>query len=193
MARYLKQVEELGRQVEQWAGAEVRAQVMAGSEALKASSKPADIAHWVQGAMQRLDALVDEETRCRIMRGCGYNCAHENSTPIARAVARRKKYATLDAFLEAEQRKPPVGTRLVREGNVLYQFYTPQSFTYPMRCYCSLVKGLPAGETTSLTYCQCSQAFVEKYWEAILERPIQVQLLESCIAGAAECKFAVQL
>jgi hypothetical protein len=158
------QIAEIGRHVKRFAGEEV----MEGSERITASSKPEEVAEWVRGVVERLDSLM-----------------------MARA--RRKKYKTVDEFLEAEQKNPPAGTRLTRKGNVLYQFYTPRSFTRPMRCYCSLLRGLPDGETISITYCQCSKGFVQKYWESILESPVEVELLESCVSGAQECKFMIHL
>lgn len=186
-------IREIGENVERFAGADAREQVMEGSERIGDSSKPEKVALWTKGAMERLDALVDEGTRNQIMVQCGYNCAMMNKGPIEKAKARRRKYATVDEFLEAEQRKPPAGTRLVREGDVLYQFYTPHSYTHPMRCYCSLLRGLPEEETASLTYCQCSRGFVQKYWESVLERPVEVEILESCVSGAQECKFVIHL
>jgi len=192
MGREMGQLDQLARNVEELAGAQVRAQVMQGREQLSGAKAP-DVAQWVQGAMERLDAAVDEPTRGQIMARCGHNCAQVNRTPVKRAVARRAKFATLHEFLAAEQRKPPAGTRLEREGDILYQFYTPRAFTHPMRCYCGLLRGLPDDQTVSATFCQCSRGFVEEYWQAILQRPVQVDLLESCVSGAAECKFAIHL
>ncbi len=193
MAKYVAQVEEIGRQVAAQAGPEVEAQVMAGIEQIKSSSKPDKVAHWVQGAMEKLDTLVDEETRSQVMQQCGRNCAHANKVAVARQVARRKKYATLDEYLAAEEKHPSRGTRLVRDGNLVHQFYTPGTFRPGLRCYCSLVNGLPAGETISLTYCQCSRGFVQTCWEAVLERRVQVELVKSCMSGADECEFLIHL
>jgi len=193
MGRLIPQIDEIQRNIERLAGPEVARQVMEGREQLKDSTKPPKIAMWVQGAMERLDALVDQTTREQVMLNCGYNCALVNGVAIKRAVARRKKHSTIDAFLEAEQQAPPTGTRLVREGDVVYQFYTPGEYIRPMRCYCSLLRGLPQDQTASLAYCQCSRGFVQKYWEAIFETPIEVDLLESAVSGAAECKFAIHL
>ncbi len=189
----LMQIQTIRQNILVHAGQEICDQVMEGSEQFTPSTKPAIIAAWVQGAMKRLDSLVDQDTRAKIMSRCGYNCALENVTVIKKAKSRRKKFATLDTFLEAEQQNPPEGTRLTREGDILYEFYTPSLFTPPMRCYCALLRGLPAGQTVSLTYCQCSRGFVQKYWEAILDRPVQVDLVETCAAGASECKFAIHL
>jgi hypothetical protein len=179
--------------LEQVAGKSVAAKVMEGSEQITEKTDKKKIAQWVKGAMERLDASVDEKTRVQAMQNCGYNCAKKNHKVIERAMGRRKKYTSTDDFLAAEQQNPMKGTKLAREGNMLYQSYTPQSFTRPMRCYCGLFKGLPTEDTVSLTYCNCSKGFVEKYWEAVLQKPVKVDLLQSAISGANECKFAIHL
>jgi len=179
--------------VERFDGKAIATKVMEGSEQITEKTDKRKIAEWVKGAMERLDALVDERTRVQIMKNCGYNCAEVNRRVIERAVTRRKKYKSVDEFLEAEQRKPMKGTRLAREGNILYQFYTPQEFTRPMRCFCGLLRGLPAEEKISITYCNCSKGFVEKFWESVLERPVEVDLIQSAVSGAKECKFAIHL
>jgi len=164
---------------------------MKGSEEITEKTDKRKTAEWVKGAMERLDSLVDEKTRIQIMQNCGYNCADLNKRIIERAKVRRRKYKTIDEFLKAEQRKPITGTRLVREGNLLYQFYTPRAFTKPMRCYCSLLRALPEEVTVSPTYCHCSEGFVKKFWENVLERPVKVELIQSAVSGATECKFAI--
>lgn len=179
--------------LEQVAGKSIAAKVMEGSEEITEKTDKKKVAQWTKNAMERLDASVDEKTRVQVMQNCGYNCAKKNHKVIERAAARRKKYSSTDKFLEAELQKPMKGTRLAREGNILYQFYTPQEFTRPMRCYCSLFRGLPTEDNASLTYCNCSKGFVEKYWEAALQKPVKVDLLQSAISGAKECKFAIHL
>ncbi|MFB3888357.1 MAG: DUF6144 family protein [Candidatus Bathyarchaeia archaeon] len=178
--------------VEQVAGKAVAAKVMAGSEQITEKTDKAKVAQWVKGAMERLDAAVDEKARVQIMQNCGYNCAKKNSKVIERAVMRRQKFPNVEAFLEAELKKPMKGTRLERQGGVLYQFYTPRAFTRPMRCYCGLLRGLSEGETVSKTFCNCSRGFVEKFWEAVLQKPVKVDVLQSAVSGASECKFAIR-
>lgn len=192
MPKYVLQIREIGNNVERHAGKEVRDRVMQGSEEVKDSSSPQQVSRWVKAAMERLDQLADEETRCRAMMDCGRKCADVHKT-AEKAAARRARFATLDEFLEAEERHPQPGTRLVREGDVVYQFYAPHSYRRPVRCYCSLVNGLPEGETISPTYCQCSRGFAQRTWEAIVGRPVQVEILGSCVCGAQECKFAIHL
>lgn len=185
-------IEELGGEVKTATDPAVHAQVMAGAEAITAKTGGAEAALWVKGAMERLDALVNEEVRTAIMERCGANCAARNSGVIVRAVARRGKFADEEAFLAAEMKKPPAGTRLEREGDSLVQVYTPQAFSHPMRCYCGLVKELAEGEVMSQTYCHCSKAFVQTMWEAVLGRAVRVMVLESAVSGGKECRFRIE-
>jgi len=186
-------LEALKKNIESLAGETISKKVMKGSEEINEKTDMRKIAEWVRGAMERLDILVDEKTRVQIMEKCGYNCADINRRVIERAKARRKKFKSIDEFLEAEQRKPMTGTRLVREGNTLYQFYTPRAFTRPMRCYCALLRGLSDDEKVSVTYCHCSKGFVKKFWENVLGRPVRVELMQSVVSGASECKFAIHI
>jgi hypothetical protein len=193
MPHYVVMLQELARNVEAVAGAEVCRAVMAGSEEITDSSSPAKVALWIQGAMARLDELADEETRRRTMACCGQSCAALHKSGAEKRRAMRRRCATIDEFLAAEERDPSPGTRLERAGDVIYQYYTPRSYSRPMRCFCSLVKGLPEAETVSPTYCECSRGFVEWTWELILGRPVQVEVIETCMTGASECKFAIRL
>ena len=128
--------------LEEVAGNSIAEQVMQGSEQISEKTDKKKIALWVKNAIERLNALADERTRVQVMQKCGYNCAKKNHQVIERAVARRKKYASVDNFLDAEEKKPPKGTKLAREGKFGYQTYTLRSFTRPMRCYCSLYRQL---------------------------------------------------
>lgn len=191
--KHLLAIENLGRNLEHYATPEAREKVLEGSEKLAKKSDQAKIALWVRGAMKRLDRAVDKKTRARIMEECGYACAKANHATIDRVVAKRKKYGSLEEFLEAEKSKLLPGMRLEPQGKILYQFYLPQSFRYPMRCFCSLLRALPPEETVSATYCQCSRGFVQAMWERVLGKPVKVEVLETAVTGAKECKFKIHL
>ena len=191
MSKY-KMLIPLEKNVELFAGDIVCKKIMEGSEAITEKTEKRKLSKWVKSAMERMDSLVDEKTRLQIMENCGYNCAIVNKKVIERGKARRMKYKTVETFLEAEEHKPMAGTRLIRKGKLLHYFYTPRMFSKPMRCYCGLLRALPEDETVSLTYCNCSKGFVEKYWESVLEKPVQVRLVKSAVAGATECEFVIQ-
>jgi hypothetical protein len=181
------------KNIEHYAGAETCSKVMAGSEEITEKTDKKKIALWTKGAMERLDESVDEKTRIQIMNNCGSNCAEINKRVIQKAIERRKKFKTFEDFLKAEIQTPQKGTRYEQNGGQLLHIYTPQAFTHPMRCYCGLIRALPADVTMSKTYCHCSEGFIKKYWETITGKPVDIKLLESAVSGAKECKFAVTL
>jgi hypothetical protein len=189
----LGMIEQFGREVEAVTGESARQQVMAGAESLTPKTKPEAIALWVRDAVDRLDSLAAEDERAKVMESCGVNCARVNGTVIERGKARRARHATEEAFLAAEVAKPQAGTRLERDGDILYQIYAPAAFSHPMRCYCGLLRGLPEGVQMSPTYCHCSRAFVRTYWSEVLDRPVRVDVLETAITGSTECRFKITL
>ena len=180
---------DMEKTIERFVGGEVMKKVMEGSDSIFGKTDAKKKARWMQGAIERLDKLVYEETRFKIMENCGFNCAKMNKGAIEEVVARRKKFKTVDDFIEAEQKTSKKGTRLAREGNVLYQYYIPQS--YWVRCYCEMVAA--AEGEVSPTYCHCSKGFVKTLWETVLEKPVNVEFVQSAISGANECKFAVHI
>lgn len=182
-------INEIGGSIGNCVGEKVKKEFMKGSEKLTANSSAREIAEWLKGAMERLDALVDEETRIRIMEPLGYHCA-DGGYPrkwIDEAREERKKYKNLDEFLEAKAEE----WGYAREGDVVYHTITKPP-PGGARCVC-MGKGLPAEETMSRTYCLCSRGLVKRYWEEVLGRPLEVELVHSAISGAEECKFAVHL
>lgn len=177
--------------IRQGAGEQVCQQVMQGSEKIKPGTSLERVARWTQGALARLDNLVDPQTIHQIMEERGRACASSGSKSIAKARARRMQYPTLRAFLEAEMQLPARGSILSREDNTLIQTYTPQAFG--LRCYCPLLPKLPAELTAPASYCECSRAFVEWSWRTILDIPVKVELRESCVTGGNECRFVIHL
>jgi predicted hydrocarbon binding protein len=186
-------IKEIGKTVERIAGKTISKKFMQDSENLTKASSKDKIALWVKDAINRLDSSVNQVICNEIMESCGRNCASINKRVIESTKKRRREFKDIETFLEAEVNKPMKGTRLHLDGNILYQYYTPQSFTPQMRCYCSLLRGLPKDAEVSLTYCHCSKAFIQKLWESVLEKPVKVELLQSVVSGDSECKFAIHL
>lgn len=184
-------IRQLEKTIENIAGEDIAKNVMEGMESLKHSTNKGNIAKWMKIAIEKLDQNVDELKCIEIMETCGLNCAKVNQRAIDKFKKRYQKYPTLDAFLEAEEIQPMAGTKLKREGSAIIHIYAPQSFTHPMRCFCSLVNGLPENMTMSPTYCNCSRALVKKMWEAATGKSVNVELLQSALAGASECHFKI--
>jgi predicted hydrocarbon binding protein len=187
------QIQEFGGHIEEIAGKKVRDKVMEGSEPIAKSSNKGKVALWMKEAIDRLDACATPEKCKEIMGACGHNCAAHNSRMVDAVRLRRKKFKDEKTFLEAEIKRSAKYTRIELKGKTVVQYYTPHNFTTPRRCFCSLMYSLPEGVNASPTYCQCSRGFVESYWESALGRPVKVEVVETAISGADECKFIIHL
>jgi hypothetical protein len=187
MARADEMAEQLKGSILSRLGTESEQTIFKGKKPPKNS---VERAMWVKDVIQNLDEVVAVDTREEIMHGNGVNCANHNRV-VKAALARQNKYETLDAFLDAEIKKPSTGTSLERQGGALILSYLPHQFSRPMRCFCGLVNSLLEGEVISPTYCQCSVAFVKTWWSAVIGKPVRVQLIESSITGSDKCRFRI--
>lgn len=190
------QIEEMRQRIEQYAGTDVADEFFKDSEKAAKSTRPVDNAIWMREAIDRLDALTDTATRRHIMRDCGYHCQSVFNKEMKEARKRRLKYQTEEEFLKDELNPPPgTGVRFERNGDVIYSYYTPRKYGRKgMRCYCYLIGALPDDIKASPTYCECSRAWQERYWEGALGRPVRVELGETAISSDSdECQFIVHL
>jgi hypothetical protein len=61
-------------------------------------------------------------------------------------------------------------------------------------CHCPRVReALKSSETISPTYCYCGAGFYKGIWEEILQKPVEVEVLETVLAGDEVCKIAIYL
>ncbi len=105
------------------------------------------------------------------------------------------------AFVRSE---PEIGGG-VRVGDVVYEtkipFLTKQYLaeTDPTLrryyyCHCPWAReAIRSGEKVAPIFCNCSAGFHKRPWEAALGQKIEVDVLESVLAGADRCRFAIHL
>jgi len=79
-------LEKLSREVDHVAGAEVRDQILQGSEGLSSASDRREVIAWTQGVMEMLETLVPgEDDRQTVMCGCACHYPPEGLAPIRQA------------------------------------------------------------------------------------------------------------
>jgi hypothetical protein len=66
-------------------GIEIRKKVLKGGEKLDSDSSPEEIINWTRQAMDRLDAVVDENKRIEIMTGCACHYPESDLEDIKKA------------------------------------------------------------------------------------------------------------
>lgn len=134
---------------------------------------------WICNLIDGLEKAVDEKTLIQILEACGRKCQSQSMIKKAKAIYKRSK--DVDAFLNefGETYK-----HLHREKDGPY-------LVYP-KCYCSRVNKIPPGQLSAI-YCNCSRGWAKALFEGALERPVEVLMQKSIIAGDNECRFKIEL
>lgn len=171
----------LAEQLDAHVGPRLREEIMQGCDEVAASASQPKQARWMKAVMDRMDALVDEPTRTRVMEQCGWRCAWKGRAEKIRAIRARSR--SMDGFYAGLENLFSPGVATEREGNTIF-------LSYP-ECYCGMVKA--AREPVSVTYCHCGRGYFLAMFETALGRPVAVDLLQSVITGAAACRFAVHI
>ncbi len=62
-------------------------------------------------------------------------------------------------------------------------------------CHCPWVREalLKEDQPVDPIFCNCSGGYYKNFWEAVLDQPVKVELLESVLKGDEVCKFALHL
>lgn len=94
----------------------------------------------------------------------------------------------------------------VRDGSAIYEVKIPHMAAAWLAaedavtrryhaCHCPWVKeSLREGESdVPAAFCACSAGFHKRYWEAVLGRPLQAEIVESVLAGDDRCRIAIHL
>lgn len=204
----MRWLEKFSKSIADLAGEAVKKDVMKGNERLGAHPTPAQRAKWIKGAMERLDALVDEETRKQIMID---TCPH--TYPRGRIEKLRKQYkqlGSLDKLLEimyndksyggtsyydCPQRKGPTVniTKVPRNPKSHQEAKTAleRKLAY---CHCPWIRAaLKVQETVSPIFCYCSVSWDKQLWEGVLEKPVKIEILKSLLKGDDRCVHAFHL
>jgi hypothetical protein len=148
--------------------------------------------------MDKLDALApDLETRVMIMTECSCDCYTEHIAEFKKVWAAGRD---IDQLLTAMHGKVFM-VKPERVGDIVYitkaprfpeehrNATTPEAKRYYF-CHCDYAR---AAVDLSPTYCLCGAGWCKKIWEAVLERPVRVEIVKSVLQGDEVCRFAVHL
>jgi hypothetical protein len=77
----------------------------------------------------------------------------------------------------------------------LYLHETDERRRRYLYCHCPWAREsvLHAEATISPRFCLCSAGFEKQYWDAVLDEPVQVDVVASVLQGDPTCEFAVHL
>lgn len=195
-------LDRLAQGVENCAGEAAKQHVMQGSELLTVLTEPETKAQWVIGAMDRLDATVDEEGRYQILTGCAHRFP---MVRIERMKAELDRSGDIDALLQVMCEDPYWYESPQRNGNIVYVSKNPvdpegyqnaqdEVEKRAAYCHCSLMRAaILAQARVSPTFCYCGAGWYTRLWEGILGTPVRVDVLRSVMQGDDDCTFAIHL
>jgi len=189
-----------------------------------ASTNQHEIIEWTKKAIDRLDALVCDNDRRRIMTG--YACHF----PEQRLLLLRKEYQktkdvdstqrklreifkldlkkslklddkTINDILSwnwgiagVKEENKIIATKIPFEIKKYLEETDPQKKRY-YYCHCPRIREAIRlhNPRISRTYCYCGAGFYKDLWEKILQRPIEVEVIQTVLEGNDVCKIAIQL
>jgi predicted hydrocarbon binding protein len=88
-----------------------------------------------------------------------------------------------------------IATKIPKSGDIIeYMNETDPVKKRWYYCHCPRVRDiLKTSDTISQTYCYCGAGFYKGIWEEILQRTVEVEVLESVLTGDEVCKIGIYL
>lgn len=198
---------------------------MLGSEELASRPDRDLVIAWTRRALERLEALVEEDlcrqilTRC----ACRYPAAalqlvkeaygEERDIDAAQRMLQGQFESLLRDSLGLDEKLVEEvvgggwGSAGVRQGNTIIVTKIPKSGNLvdyleerdPVKkrhlyCHCPRVRSaLETSAAIPPIYCYCGAGFYKHIWEEILQRAVEVEVLETVLQGDEVCKFTIHL
>ncbi len=184
-------------------GVEARQRLMQGIESITPESSFDDYTAWIQGAIERLDALTgDEEKKCQVVSHCAHVFPQERIDHL-RLIYERGQF---DDILREMYTDDFWYEKPLRRGNVLYMRKNPfnpegyENAATPAErrkayCHCSFahpyLDEIPA--RLSPTFCFCGAGWYRRLWEGILGQPVKIEHVETLLRGNEQCTLTITL
>jgi hypothetical protein len=162
-------------------------QIMEGGEDILRKTSPEKKADWLRGAMNRMNKLLDIETRKTVREGCAC-CLGGKRLKISKEIAQEND--SLEDRINAANKANYVGSvAMMENGEVLVRFY-PEGLEH-YRCVC-----LPqAREPLPITYCYCCGGHVKHHLQVALGRELDGTVRSSALSsgGKFPCTFSFRI
>lgn len=163
---------------------------------------------WICGAMERLDAFVqDKETRQKIMQCCS------SRMPITRLQLLHEAYqqtGDIDGLIEFMNHdhsylSQSYSEKFVRDGNQIFVTKIPhhppgnepndgKAEQHARTCHCPHIRpAIQNQKAISPSFCLCGAGGYKHLWEELLKHPVHVEMLETITSGANHCRFVIHL
>jgi len=141
-----------------------------------------DFSWWLNTFIGGIDEKLGGKDRETVFEQCGKVCFQ--SCNITDAISDIKKKTNSTGELLAELNKAGIGGgNLKIEGDAVSGVYE--------KCYCPYRNAL--GESISPEFCNCTRGWAKSLLELILDKPVEVELVQSIGKGDPVCRFEAKL
>ena len=139
---------------------------------------------WISVALSQI-SLLEDKKGINIIEKCGRECAKshgflDKAKKIRNEVDDKNNIDLL--FTRFKERINDNSPRLYKEGNVMYLEYHT--------CGCPLVN---SGKVTHSFFCNCTRGYTKERFEALFDKPVHVDIIESILRGNKICKQAITI
>jgi predicted hydrocarbon binding protein len=156
--------------------------IMKGADKYEKSSY-AEKAKWWNDAVTRLEKEVGKKGAIKIMQSCGRKCCGLTSRKRVKQIISQSK--SIKELIDKLNKIGLGGGRLkLKDENTITGGYD--------HCYCGQVKQTKE-PFSSLLYCHCSTGWYKQLFETAFERPVEIEILQSIVAGKKTCEFVIHI
>jgi hypothetical protein len=166
---------------------EIIARIMEGGESILRKTSPEKKAEWMQGAMLKMNQLLDMETRKAVRKGCAC-CLGGKRLKTSLSIAKENR--SLEERVEAANTANYIGNLTQQEnGEIMVRFYPEGLDNYRCVCMPKAEKPLP------ITYCYCCGGHVKHHLQIALGRELDCTTRSSALSsgGKLGCVFSFKL
>lgn len=140
--------------------------------------------NWINTVLSEISNLREGEGE-KILENCGRSCSKSSGSPqLAKEI--RKKIAEKNdinllfkAYKEEVYKNSP---RLYKENDTIFLEYHS--------CGCPMVKTM---ENLDSFLCNCTKGYSKAIFEALFDKSVDVEILESILKGNKICKLAIKV
>ncbi len=179
--KYRGWFEGFGNVVSEQIGQTIRDEILNKCENCQKISNDSEMAECLKEVMDKFDNIVENEhKRYSVMESLGNDCV-QNFLKVAEEVKNNSK--------GVEEIVKNLNDKL---GAELFKLERKEIHSTLNRCFCHWgVK--ETKEPISITYCHCSLGWMKTLFKTLLDKPVEVDLIQSVITGSDSCKFIIHL
>ncbi len=162
--------------------------IMEGGEDIRGKSSLEEAANWFRGAMNKMDELLNMETRKAVREGCACHLGGIKERTCAKIVQENESFE--EKIRAVSAKKYICGNLTLKEDGEIIACADPDDRYYG-KCVC-----LPgAKEPISITYCYCCQGHIKHHLQTALGCELEGGVIASPLSsgGKYPCTYSFRI